>query len=69
LAQKGNRILERLMGVAEVATLLNISQWTVRKFVQEGRLQTVNVLRGKMLFRVDDVEAFLNQAAPAPSGR
>jgi excisionase family DNA binding protein len=52
----------RLLTVPEVAELLHLSDWTVRRLAREGTLPVVRLTRGKMLFDADAVRAAVERA-------
>ena len=58
------RKLHEYMKVAEAAQILGVSQNTLRKWVDEGRIAaSVNPANGYRLFRREDLEKFLSEAA------
>ena len=63
-------ILDQHVTINEIATRFNLSPWTVRAWIQDGKLAAVKVGNGPrapLRIRVADVEALLNPVTP--SGR
>ena len=58
------RKLDEYVKIAEAAEILGVSQNTLRKWVDEGRIAaSVNPANGYRLFRPEDLEKFLKKAA------
>lgn len=60
-----------LLGVREVAELMAVSPWTVRRYVADGTLTAIRFhSRSRLRFRREDVERLLagspEDGAPAP---
>ncbi len=56
--------LDNYMKIAEAARFLGVSQNTLRKWADEGRISVrVNPANGYRLFRHDELAAFLKRAA------
>lgn len=52
-SQGGKVIDKRLLRVDEAATLLNVSRWTIYRWVHEGRLEATKLTKGSLrIFRV-----------------
>lgn len=62
----GNQVrkLDEYVKIAEAASLLGVSQNTLRKWADEGRIPVfVNAANGYRLFLTEDLEDFLRQTA------
>ena len=58
------RKLHDYVKIAEAAQILGVSQNTLRKWVDEGRIAaSVNPANGYRLFQREDLEKFLREAA------
>ena len=58
------RKLDEYVKIAEAAEILGVSQNTLRKWVDEGRIAaSVNPANGYRLFLREDLESFLKEAA------
>ena len=58
------RKLHEYVKIAEAAQILGVSQNTLRKWVDEGQIAaSVNPANGYRLFRREDLERFLKDAA------
>ena len=58
--------LDEYLKIAEAAEFLGIAQNTLRKWADEGRIAVrVNPANGYRLFRREDLEKFLMEAAKA----
>ena len=56
--------LDKYIKIAEAAEILGISQNTLRKWADEGRIAVqVNPANGYRMFRREDLERFLKDAA------
>ncbi len=64
------RKLHEYMKIAEASQILGASQNTLRKWADEGRIAaSVNPANGYRLFRREDLEKFLREAAKPVSSK
>ena len=63
--------LNEYLKIAAAAQMLGVSQNTLRAWADDGRIPAmINPANGYRLFRQEDLEAFLNEAAqPVPANR
>ena len=63
--------LNEYLKIAAAAQMLGVSQNTLRAWADDGRIPVmVNPANGYRLFRQEDLEAFLEEAAqPVPTNR
>lgn len=52
---------KRLLRVDEVAILLNVSRWTIYRWVQEGRLDATKIGKGSLRILLPSVVALIEQ--------
>jgi excisionase family DNA binding protein len=52
--------MDNLLSVKDVATLLDVNEWAIRKYIREGKLKAYK-LGGGSLWRIyeSDVDAFV----------
>lgn len=58
----------KLQGIAEVAEMLNVSPFTIRRLMERGHIQSVNV-GSRRLIPVSEVERVLTEGAGVPRAR
>lgn len=58
----------KLQGIAEVAEMLNVSSFTIRRLMERGHIQSVNV-GSRRLIPVSEVERVLAEGAGIPRAR
>ncbi len=57
-----------LLRVDEAAHLLNVSRWTIYRWVAEGRLKATKIGRGSLRVFKDSVETLVDQGRTDPMG-
>lgn len=58
----------KLQGIAEVAEMLNVSPFTIRRLMERGHIHSVNV-GSRRLIPVSEVERVLAEGAGVPRAR
>lgn len=58
----------KLQGIAEVAEMLNVSPFTIRRLMDRGHIHSVNV-GSRRLIPVSEVERVLTEGAGVPKAR
>ena len=62
--------LNEYLKIAAAAQMLGVSQNTLRAWADDGRIPVmINPANGYRLFRQEDLEAFLNEAAQPATNR
>jgi hypothetical protein len=63
--------MAELLSRSETLQALRISEWSLRRLIEAGRLQPVYTTpgRGKTMFRAADVRALIDGTPPAPSAQ
>ena len=56
-----------ILVLSEAADVLRVSRWTLLRWVKAGKIRHVRYA-GKIVFRLEDVEAFLSSRTFGPHG-
>jgi excisionase family DNA binding protein len=63
--QKGERLLMKLFGISEVAKLLSVSPYTLRRLIKAGQVRSVNV-GARVLITSAELDRVMTHGAGTP---